>query len=170
MLSQSRYHNLYVAYGNKRAPAHDLVVSAHAEVYIYPYPSLVGRIVQKSLYEKKCFVSHHRSDTDTTPTSHSQHHIPIITFTGYLRSDSNYQATYIKCPIRHKAKREAKKIKSNRKGENLAKAIEHQNDERERPEEISPDLDMENDEWVKSPTLLLSSIEDSKCVDSENQW
>ena len=28
---------MYVDYGNRRAPARDLVVSAHAEVYIYPH-------------------------------------------------------------------------------------------------------------------------------------
>ena len=55
---------MYVDYGNRRAPAHDLVVSAHAEVYIYPHPPLVRRIVQKSLYKLKVLVSHHRSDTD----------------------------------------------------------------------------------------------------------
>ena len=38
---------MYVRYGNKRAPAHDLVVSLHAEVYIYPHPGLVSDIFQR---------------------------------------------------------------------------------------------------------------------------
>ena len=44
---------MYVDYGNKRAPAHYLVVSTHSEVYIYPHLPLVRRIVRKSLHEMK---------------------------------------------------------------------------------------------------------------------
>ncbi len=38
---------------HKWALAHDLVVSIYAEVYIYPHPLLVRRILQKLLYEMK---------------------------------------------------------------------------------------------------------------------
>ena len=45
---------MYIDYfSNKQVPAHDLVVSMHAEVYIYPHSSIVKRIIQKSLHEMK---------------------------------------------------------------------------------------------------------------------
>ena len=56
---------MYIGYyANKRAHAHDFVVSAHSGVFIYPHPPIVRKNVQTSLHKRECFVSHHRSDTD----------------------------------------------------------------------------------------------------------
>ena len=41
----------------------------------------------------------------------------------------------------------------------------------EDPEEVNPDLDVENNDWARSlPILPLSSIEDSESPDASNFW
>lgn len=41
----------------------------------------------------------------------------------------------------------------------------------EEPEEVNPDLDMENNDWAGSlPASPLSSVEDLECLDNEGRW
>ncbi len=65
-------------------------------------------------------------------------------------------------------------MRSNKKEEKAKKAIESQSDpERssEEPEEVNPDLDMENNDWAGSlPASPLSSIQDLECPDNEDSW
>ena len=86
----------------------------------------------------------------------------------------NHQATSIKCLIRQKAKKEAKRIRGSRIKEKINKIMEPQIDlERpsKDPEEVNPDLDIENNNWAESlPTSPLSSIEDPKNLDALNFW
>lgn len=73
----------------------------------------------------------------------------------------NHQATSAKCPARQKAKREAKKIKSDKTEKKGGKAPEQHNEVGENPleeaEEGEIDMDMENNDRAKSPTSPLSN-------------
>ena len=86
----------------------------------------------------------------------------------------NHQATSTKCPVRHKAEKEARRMRSNKKEQKTKEVIEiHSEPERpsEEPEEVNPDLDMENNDWAGSPPASpLSSIRDYECLDNKNRW
>lgn len=64
-------------------------------------------------------------------------------------------------------------MKSSKKEEKVNKAIELQS-KAEKPdeesEEVNPDLDMENNDWAKSPASPLSSFKDSEGFDSKKRW
>ena len=85
----------------------------------------------------------------------------------------NHQATSTKCPVRHKAEKDARRMKENKKEGKAKEVIEPENEiERasEESEEMSHDLDMENgNDWAKSlPASPLSVIEDPECADKGN--
>lgn len=86
----------------------------------------------------------------------------------------NHQATSTKYLVRHKAEKDAKKIRNNKKEEKAKKVMEPQHElERlsEEPEGANPDQDIENNDWGESlPASPLSSIEDLECPDVENGW
>ena len=86
----------------------------------------------------------------------------------------NHQATSVKCPVRHKAEKEARKRKDGKKKEKVDGAPEHQDEEREKPGEGSDeenlDLVMENDDWAKSLASPLSSVGDLESPDSAKIW
>ena len=62
----------------------------------------------------------------------------------------NHQAISVKCPVRHKAKKEAKKRKEDKNKEKVDEAPEYQNEGKEKPseepDEENLDLLMENDD------------------------
>lgn len=86
----------------------------------------------------------------------------------------NHQATSTQCPVRHKAEKEARKMRNNKKEKKIKEVIEtHSEPERlsKEPEEVNADLDMENNDWARNPPALsLSSIGDLECPDNENCW
>ncbi len=85
-----------------------------------------------------------------------------------------YQATSIKCPISHKAKKKARRAKSSKKKKRVDKTVEQQSESErlnEEPKEVNPNLDIENNDWVGSPSAsLLSSVEDLKFPDNKGRW
>ena len=61
----------------------------------------------------------------------------------------NHQATSTKSLVRHKAEKDARRMRSNKKEEKAKKAMESQTDLEKlskEPEEVNPDLDIENND------------------------
>lgn len=85
----------------------------------------------------------------------------------------NHQATSFKCPVKHKAEREARKTKANKEKEivepQAVQEIENEGPVQE-PDEENLDLVMENDDWAASPTSSFSPYENNESPDSANSW
>lgn len=94
--------------------------------------------------------------------------------TTCANSQGNYQAISTKCLVRHKAEKEARWIKINKKKEKTKEMIKT-NSKSERlskePDEVNSDLDMENNDWARSPSASpLSLVGDLECPDNKNRW
>lgn len=80
----------------------------------------------------------------------------------------NHQATSTKCPVRHKVEREARKMKNNIKTGQSEKQPAKSERPSEDPKNANPDLDMDKNDWARSPASPLSSIEDPESLDASS--